>query len=81
MGDLAEAGHAAGQLTLLQGLQVTSVQTIHGASSHTPVEVVHSLSLQQRMAFRYQVPKREALSLLYHKHMHAHTYTHIHCIH
>ena len=48
MGDLAEAGHAAGQLTLLQGLQVTLVQTVHGASPHAPVEVVHSLSLQQR---------------------------------
>lgn len=46
MGDLAEAGHAAGQLTLLQGLQVALVQTVHGASAYAPVEVVHSLSLQ-----------------------------------
>lgn len=49
MGNLAEARHAAGQLALLQGLQVASVQTVHGASTHTPVEVVHSLPLQQRI--------------------------------
>lgn len=55
MGDFAEAGHAAGQLTLLQGQQVTPVQTVHGASTHSPVKVVHSLSLRQRMALSYQV--------------------------
>lgn len=64
MGDLAEAGHAVGQLTLLQGLQVTLVQTVHGASTHTPVEVVHGLSLQQRMALSYQVPGSKARSRL-----------------
>lgn len=80
MSDLAEAGHAAGQLTLLQGLKITSVQAIHGAPSHTPVEVVHSLSLQQKMALSYTIQKNKAqpynnTNTCTHTHI---TYTHPH---
>lgn len=53
MGDFAEAWHAAGELTLLQGQQVTLVQAVHGASTHPPVKVVHSLSLGQSTALGF----------------------------
>lgn len=46
MSSLAEAGHAAGQQAVVQKLQVTLVQTVHRAPTHTPIKVVHSLSLQ-----------------------------------
>lgn len=49
MDSLVEAGHAA-----VQQLQVTLVQTVHGAPAHTPVKVVHSLSLQQSTVQFYQ---------------------------
>jgi len=74
MGDLAEAGHAAGQLALLQGLQVTLVQAVHGASTHTPVEVVHRLSLWQRTPLSYQVSSKK-WSTIKHKHMHTRKHT------
>lgn len=60
VGDLAEAGHAAGQLTLLQGQQVAAVQAVHGAPSHPPVEVVHGLSLQRSKRLSYSAPRRKA---------------------
>lgn len=53
MGDFAKAWHAAGELTLLQGQQVTLVQAVHGVSTHPPVKVVHSLSLRQSTALGF----------------------------
>lgn len=46
-GDLAEAGHAAGERTLLQRHQVAAVQAVHRAPAHAPVEVVHGLALRR----------------------------------
>ena len=80
MGDLAEAGHAAGQLTLLQGLQVAPVQTVHGASAYAPVEVVHSLSLQTENGLELPGSKKyRTISNLTQTHAHTHTvHTHSH---
>lgn len=44
--DFVEAGRAPGELALLQQLHVTLVQAVQGPPAHSPVEVVHALTLQ-----------------------------------
>lgn len=47
----AEAGRAAGALALLQRRRVPLVHAVQRAPAHSPVEVVHALSLEKQRGF------------------------------
>lgn len=76
MGDFTEDRQAAGELILFQRQQVAAIQAVHRVSAHSPVEVVHCLSLQKRRDFRQNVSQghsflfkpTHALSFISHSH-------------
>lgn len=64
MGEFAEDRQTAGELILLQRQQVAAVQAVHWVSAHTPVEIVHCLSLRKRRDFHQSKFKSRTVSLL-----------------